>query len=281
MREAAMQSAPTWGAPNLAICVPGLSCTAPWSCLMVDAMPDLGLMGGGTQTFPLWRYALDPLLGLRRIDNIETHVVRRYAARYGDDRIAALDIFFHVYGCLHHAGYARRYAANLFRELPRVSLPPAFWPWREAGQALGHWHCHYDTLDPWPLRAEPVESGRELAESDFRLGRKRMRWESGRTALRLNPAVRVTGIPPEALEWMVAGKTALDWQIAYLRVRTDRRSGIVNDANAKFVRPSDIVPYLGRVCRSAVETARLRREIATWNLGLPAARESRLAGGAS
>ena len=42
----------------------------------------------------------------------------------------------------------------------------------------------------------------------------------------------VTGIPPEAYDYIVNGKPALDWVIERQGVRTDKDSGIVNDANA-------------------------------------------------
>jgi predicted helicase len=47
-----------------------------------------------------------------------------------------------------------------------------------------------------------------------------------------NARITVTGIPPEAYEYVVNGKPALDWVIERQCVKTDKDSGIVNDANA-------------------------------------------------
>jgi predicted helicase len=52
------------------------------------------------------------------------------------------------------------------------------------------------------------------------------------TTLIYNARVTVTGIPPEAYDYVVNGKSALDWVIERQGVKTDKASGIVNDANA-------------------------------------------------
>jgi predicted helicase len=41
----------------------------------------------------------------------------------------------------------------------------------------------------------------------------------------------VTGIPLEAYDYVVNGKPALDWVVERQCVKTDKDSGIVNDAN--------------------------------------------------
>ena len=41
----------------------------------------------------------------------------------------------------------------------------------------------------------------------------------------------MTGIPPEAYEYVVNGKPALDWVVERQCVKMDKDSGIVNDAN--------------------------------------------------
>lgn len=41
----------------------------------------------------------------------------------------------------------------------------------------------------------------------------------------------LTGIPLEAYDYVVNGKPALDWVVERQGVKTDKESGIVNDAN--------------------------------------------------
>ena len=55
--------------------------------------------------------------------------------------------------------------------------------------------------------------------------------EKDLTTLIYNSKITVTGIPPEAYEYVVNGKPALDWVVERQCVKTDKDSGIVNDAN--------------------------------------------------
>ena len=46
-----------------------------------------------------------------------------------------------------------------------------------------------------------------------------------------NPHVPVSGLPLTAYDYVVNGKSALDWVMDRQKVSTDKDSGIVNDAN--------------------------------------------------
>ncbi len=56
--------------------------------------------------------------------------------------------------------------------------------------------------------------------------------EKDLTTLIYNSKITVTGVPAEAYDYVVNGKPALDWVIERQCVKTDKDSGIVNDANA-------------------------------------------------
>mgnify|MGYP007116876448 CR=1 FL=1 len=55
--------------------------------------------------------------------------------------------------------------------------------------------------------------------------------DKDKTTLIYNSKITVTGIPLEAYEYVVNGKPALDWVVERQCVKTDKDSGIVNDAN--------------------------------------------------
>lgn len=71
-------------------------------------------------------------------------------------------------------------------------------------------------------------------DGDFRV--EKMRYGKGGkdkdlTTLIYNDNITVTGIPLEAYEYVVNGKPALDWVVERQCVKTDKDSGIANDAN--------------------------------------------------
>jgi predicted helicase len=55
--------------------------------------------------------------------------------------------------------------------------------------------------------------------------------EKDMTTLIYNAKITVTGIPPEAYDYVVNGKPALQWVIEQQCVDPDKATGIVNDAN--------------------------------------------------
>jgi predicted helicase len=53
-----------------------------------------------------------------------------------------------------------------------------------------------------------------------------------KTVLVYNDHITLMGVPLEAYDYVVNGKSALDWVVERQCVKTDKDSGIVNDANA-------------------------------------------------
>ena len=92
--------------------------------------------------------------------------------------------------------------------------------------------------EQWPIQFEkggwePAESG--SANNPYRVGKPMRHPRKGKakdlTRILYNEHITVCGIPEEAYEYMVNGKPAIAWVMERQCVRTDRKSGIVNDAN--------------------------------------------------
>lgn len=92
----------------------------------------------------------------------------------------------------------------------------------------------------------------------YRIGTKKMKWaDQDRTELAINDHVRLRGIPAEAHEYVVDGRTPLEWFIDRNRVTTHRQSKIVTDPNSCFRDPRDLVSALKRIVHVSVETVRI------------------------
>lgn len=130
---------------NRSICVSFVGTERPFFTHIVDRIPNLAFVGGGggAQTFPFYVYDED---GGNRRENITDWALAHFRAAYGDETISKWDIFYYVYGLLHHPAYRERYADNLKRELPRIPLagvevvaliPQPLLPDGEGGPAVG------------------------------------------------------------------------------------------------------------------------------------------------
>ena len=111
---------------------------------IVDVLPQ-----GASQCFPFYIYGED---GTSRRENITNWALEHFRNHYKDKRITKWDIFYYVYGILHHPEYRAKYAENLKRELPRIPLAKDFYGFSKAGKELARLHIEYEKLEPWPLK---------------------------------------------------------------------------------------------------------------------------------
>ena len=264
---------PSSGEKNLVISVTGIGANKPFSPLITDTLPDYETISKG-QNFPLYYYDENPqddLLGkastkpyIRR-DAITDAALAAFRTVYADASIGKEDLFYYTYGLLHSPEYKSRFEADLRKQLPRIPFAKDFHAFAAAGRELARWHLNYETVEPYPLS----HSG-ELPLGEKALYRvQKMTWARKRvdgklledkTTLIYNSRLSLTNIPPEALEYVVNGKSALEWVMERYQVSTDKDSGIVNDPNDWAVEhddPAYIFNLVKRVVRVSVETVQI------------------------
>jgi predicted helicase len=85
---------------------------------------------------------------------------------------------------------------------------------------------------------------------------EKMKLTKDKTAIIYNEFLTLAGIPPEAFDFRIRNKAALEWIIDRYQVRTDKRSGIVNDPN-RADDPQYIVKLIGKVITVSLETVKI------------------------
>ena len=81
--------------------------------------------------------------------------------------------------------------------------------------------------------------------------------DNDRTVLIVNDHLRLGGIPPGAHQYQVNGRTPLEWFIDRYRITRDKESGIVNDPNAWFDDPRELIAMIRRIVHVSVESTRI------------------------
>jgi predicted helicase len=202
--------------------------------------------GRAGQCFPFYIY--DD--GGNRRENITDWALKHFREHYRNKRITKWDIFYYVYGVLHHPGYRERFAENLKRELPRIPLAPDFRAFAKTGEKLARLHLDYENLEPWPL--EWIET----PDVPLSYHVEKMRLAKDKTAIKVNDSLTLGGIPPKVFEYRLGNRSALEWVIDQYRVSEDKRSGIRSDPN-RTDDPEYIVRLVGQVVRVSMETVEI------------------------
>lgn len=234
---------------NRVLCVPGSGNRQSFGCLLTNFIPALDLAFEKAQCFPFYIYDED---GSNRRENITDWALNQFREHYGDTKLTKWDIFYYVYGILHHPGYRERFADNLKRDLPRIPFADDFHAFTETGKKLAQLHLDYEQLEPYPLQW--------LETPDIPLSYRveKMRLNKEKTALQVNSSLTLAGIPPDTFLYRLGNRSALEWIIDQYQVSEDKRSGIKSDPN----RPDDeeyIVRLGGQVVRVSIETVKIVR----------------------
>jgi predicted helicase len=256
---------------NLVICVSSVGSTKGLAILMSDKIVDLHF-NGDSQCFPLYYYeerqknspSLFDAAGeseyIRR-DGVSDFIFERAKNVYGKN-VGKEDIFYYVYGILHSPDYRIAFANDLKKMLPRIPLvdePRDFWKFSKAGRALAELHINYESV--------PVYSGAEVSLLQnpktaelfdfYKVQKMKFPKKDQKDKIIYNGKITIGKIPAKAYEYVVNGKSAIEWILDRYQVKIHKDSGIKNDPNdwAKEVdNPRYILDLILSVINVSVQT---------------------------
>ena len=262
---------------NRLICIPGPGNRKGFGCLVSDAVPSLDLAFEKVQCFPFYTYDED---GSNRRENITDWAFDQFRSHYHDPAITKWDIFYYVYGLLHHPGYRERYALDLKRNLPRIPFAPTsspspfmgegaggwgFWPFSRAGAQLADLHLNYESADryelEWQSTRKPVSYRVEKMLPKGKVDSSEGAYKVYST-LKYNDTLTLHEIPERAFAYRLGNRSALDWIVDQYRVKTDKRSGITHDPNGYSDDPQYILKLIERVITVSLRTVDIVEKLA-------------------
>lgn len=270
---------PTAKHRNLAIQVTGNGASKDFSCLMENMLPDLEVISKGV-CFPLYWYEpatekaaqsgfsfdsgdadVTDAHGYVRRDGVTDDALINFRQHYGDESITKEDIFYYTYGVLHSPEYREQYAADLKKVLPRIPYAPDFKAFSQAGRKLADLHLNYETVEPWPVQEDAKPKGDLNDLAYYRVEKMRFASLGGRnkdkSVIVFNSRITLRGIPLEAYDYVVNGKSAIEWVMERYQVSTDKDSGIKDDPNdwcREHNDPTYTLNLVKRVIRVSMET---------------------------
>ena len=273
---------PTPNHRNLVICVSGIGSSKDFSTLITDCIPDLQLQFNG-QCFPLYWYddstadiadlfsapQSDADRYVRR-DGVTDWILSTARKQYGS-RVTKEDIFYYVYGILHAPDYRTAFAADLKKSLPRLPLvesPDDFWAFSRAGRSLAELHLGYEHVEPYAGCHTVNSTTSDDDAINYRVDKMRFGKLDSKTAdkrvIHYNAGITIENIPLEAYNYVVNGKSAIEWVMERYAVKTDSASQITNDPNdwgREHDDPKYIYNLLLRIITVSLETMKIVRSL--------------------
>lgn len=229
---------------------------------MTDGITDLNFLEAGAQCFPLYWYKEDKgeveinMFAEKkddgphyvRKDGITDYIWNLAKEQYHTSAISIEDLFYYVYGLLHSEDYRKEFAADLKKMLPRIPLVEKesdFKAFMKAGRALADLHLHYEDEEP------PEGVIVEKEADDYHVTKMRFGVKKDKSVILYNDAITIRNIPLTAYDYIVNGRSAIEWVMESYRVKTDKASGIVNDPN-DWAKEHDAPAYILRLLLSVI-----------------------------
>ncbi|GAA7452270.1 hypothetical protein ckin116_05970 [Helicobacter pylori] len=190
--------------------------------LISDAIPDTHFIGDAN-AYPLYYY--DDLGN--RYNAISGYALNLFRKHYQDNAITEEEIFYYIYAIFHHKGYVEKYQNSLAKEAPRIALSEDFKELSILGKELAELHLNYENGEMHTsVQYNLLENAKIEGYYDV------VKMKKDKDRILYNDHITITKIPKKAFDYVVNGKSAIDWVIErYQKTKDDKGSLIENNPN--------------------------------------------------
>jgi predicted helicase len=240
--------------------------------LLTDKIADIHF-NGDTQCFPLYFHEENKKNQKSMFDEggdkdyiirdgVSDFILERARKQYGAKNITKEDIFYYVYGFLHSPEYRETFSNDLKKMLPRLPLVDDvrdFWSFSNSGRELSELHLNYEQI--------PRYEGVNIIGEDsnfYKVDKMRFPKKDQKDTIIYNSKISIQNIPLEAYEYVVNGKSAIEWVMERYQITTHKESQITNDPNDwsdEIGNPSYILDLLLSVINVSIQTVEIVKNL--------------------
>lgn len=241
-----------FGEDNFTIVTTGNGSNKEFSVLITNCIPDYQFMMNG-QGFMRYDNEVDETSLFHSNDNMN----QAFADKLG---LSLDDTFAYVYGLLNSREYQEKYANDLKKDLARIPIAKHKEKYVEVGKALMNLHLNYEEVPVY--EAVTITP---LVNPTYKVTKMRFaktRDENGksvndRSTIIFNQDITISDIPEKAYQYVVNGRSAIEWIMDQYQVKTDKKSGIIDDPNDYSTDEKYIFNLLLRIINVSIQTVDL------------------------
>ncbi|HFU4074009.1 TPA: DEAD/DEAH box helicase [Streptococcus suis] len=233
-----------FGIENLVINTTGRASSREFSCIVTNVLPDYQLVMNG-QGFMRYDNEVDETSLFQSNDNMN----QAFADKLG---LSLDDTFAYVYGLLNSREYQEKYANDLKKDLARIPIAKHKEKYVDVGKALMDLHLNYEEV--------PVYDDVDIqlsSQPSYKVTKMKFIKKGDCSAIVYNNDITIKNIPEKAYEYMVNGRSAIEWIMDQYQVKTDKKSGITDDPNDYSTDEKYIFNLLLRIINVSVQTVDL------------------------
>lgn len=181
----------------------------------------------------------------------------KFKEKYGQ-YITKEDLFYYIFGVLNSKKYQELYADNLKKEIPRIPFLNHFEQYVKVAKKLADLELNYESTPHLSsIVIEKKSDNYKVTQMKFAKDVKNV----DKSIIIFNESITVKNIPLEAYDYIVNGKSAIEWIMERYCVSQDKASGIVNDCNKYSDDPKYVLNLLLSVISMSIKINETIKEL--------------------
>lgn len=217
-----------------------------FSSLIMNNIPNFHAMSTG-QGYMLENSTIE---GALELDYDAYNINDHFASKVG---LTKEDAFFYVYGMLHSKDYLAKFGDNLTKEVPRIPTVNNKIVFIQTGRKLAELHLNYENICAY----EGVIIQTKNNNPTYRVQKMKFGKGKDKSKIVFNKDITIENIPEKAYEYVVNGRSAIEWIMDQYQVKIDKSSGIIDDPNEYSEDSKYIFNLLLSIINVSVQTMNL------------------------
>lgn len=222
-----------------------------FSALVSDFISDSSLISHN-QAYPLYYY--DDLGN--RYNAISGYALNLFRRHYKDNAITEEEIFYYIYAIFHHKGYLEKYKNSLAKEAPRIALSEDFKELSILGKELAKLHLNYESGE---MHTSVEYKTLMNAEIEGYYDVVKMTKKGDRIIY--NHHITITKIPKKTFDYVVNGRSAIDWVIERYQITKDDKGSLIENNPNHYAGGKYVFELLCRVIKLSEKSVDLIEKI--------------------